>query len=75
MRTMLKEESEKNNDSQQDEDLPTYDIALGYINDTEIPVQGHGLIMLTNLVKKKDEETINNIEKVLQIFQVHLGKY
>ena len=42
--------------------------------DDEVPVKGHGLIVLTRLVKEKDEETEKNIESVIKMFQVFILK-
>lgn len=53
-----------------EESVLSFVVAVKYIEEDEIPIQGHGLIMLTKLVKLKDEETVKNIEKVLKIFQV-----
>ncbi len=74
MKLLMKEESSNTNaESEQQDNQLDFEIALGYINDPEVPVQGHGLIMLTNLVKEKDVQTINSIEKVFKIFQVYFS--
>ena len=39
----------------------------------EIPIRGHGLIALTALVVKRDEETMKNIEPVFKIFTESLN--
>ncbi|KAK2702613.1 transport and Golgi organization protein 6 homolog [Artemia franciscana] len=44
--------------------------ALEYLNDPMIPVKGHGLILLSKLVQNKDTPTIENKEKLLNIFKV-----
>ena len=49
-----------------------YEEALFNIADPLLPVQGHGLIELTRLVKDKDEVTLENIDKVRLIFQSNL---
>ena len=51
----------------------TFSSALEHLEDTEIPIRGHGLIALTSLVSKKDQETLENIEKVTEIFQNNLN--
>ena len=40
--------------------------------DDEIPIKGHGLIVLTKLVQQKEVVTEKNIETVIRIFQVFL---
>ncbi len=47
--------------------------ALNDLSDSQIPVQGHGLISLTRLIEAKDSETLSNAHQVLSIFQKHLS--
>lgn len=42
------------------------------IQDNEVPVKGHGLITLTNLITSKNEETLKHLEEVIEIFRCHL---
>lgn len=49
-----------------------YEEALFHVSDPLLPVQGHGLIMLTRLVEDKDEVTLENIDKVRLLFQSNL---
>ena len=47
----------------------TYFNVIKDIEESEIPIKGHGLISLTNLVTKKDAEVIKNFDQVIKIFQ------
>merc|ERR1712029_90513 len=49
-----------------------YEEALFHVSDPLLPVQGHGLIMLTRLVEDMDEVTMENIDKVRLLFQSNL---
>jgi len=51
----------------------TYSDCLTHLEDKEIPIRGHGLIALTALVVKRDEETMKNIEPVFKIFTESLN--
>merc|ERR1719187_177192 len=51
-----------------EEEICEFELALLDISDPMLPVRGHGIIELTKLVEKKDEETISNIGKVGKIF-------
>ena len=46
--------------------------AVDDIEDTQIPIKGHGLISLTTLVSKEDEEASKNIDAVIEIFRLNL---
>ena len=50
----------------------SYASALADANDIEIPVRGHGLIVLTRLVDQKDPETVDNIGHVIDLFKNNL---
>ena len=67
----LKLQKEKRKKKTKDCKTP-YDEALFNIGDPLIPVQGHGLIQLTRLVEEKDEETMENIDKVRLLFMSNL---
>ena len=45
----------------------TYKDCLVHLEDKEIPIRGHGLIALTALVNKRDEETMTNITDDIKI--------
>ena len=49
-----------------------FEEALFHVSDPLLPVQGHGLIMLTRLVEDRDEVTLENIDKVRLLFQSNL---
>ena len=49
-----------------------YEEALFHIGDPLLPVQGHGLIMLTRLVEDQDQDTMEHIDQVRLIFQSNL---
>ena len=53
--------------------VDNYEEALEHLKDKEIPIKGHGLIALTNLVDKKDEKTMENIDTVFEIFNSNLN--
>lgn len=55
-----------------EESTETYQDALGHLDDAEISIRGHGLIVLTNLVKKRDETTMAHVEEVFDIFSDNL---
>ena len=46
--------------------------ALDDIEDTQIPIKGHGLISLTRLVTREDKEALTNIDSVIEIFRANL---
>jgi hypothetical protein len=52
--------------------MSLYESALYDIGDPLLPVRGHGLIELCGLVEKKDKETLENMEKVGQLFSESL---
>ena len=47
--------------------------ALREVQDPLIPVRGHGVQMLSKLVRSKDPETLENISKLLEIFRHQLS--
>ena len=53
--------------------VDNYEEAIEHLKDKEIPIKGHGLIALTNLVDKKDEKTMENIDTVFEIFNSNLS--
>ncbi|XP_019850388.1 PREDICTED: transport and Golgi organization protein 6 homolog isoform X1 [Amphimedon queenslandica] len=50
-----------------------YARALKDIQDSLIPVKGHGLQQLSQLVRKKDSETLAHIDHTIELFLTHLG--
>lgn len=44
-----------------------FDQALLDLNDSLLPVKTHGLIVLSQLIKKRDRKTIENLEKLLPL--------
>merc|ERR1719361_702387 len=46
-----------------------FEKSIDEVKSCEVPVKGHGLIALTNLVITEDIDTIRNLSKVVQIFQ------
>ena len=52
--------------------MSAYESALYDIGDPLLPVRGHGLIELCGLVERKDEEALNNMEKVGEVFSQSL---
>lgn len=55
----------------QDSTTP-YQQALFHLQDPLLPVQGHGLKQLTNLIKSRDDNTLNHINKIIAIFKENL---
>ena len=49
-----------------------FQCALKEVQDILLPVRGHGVQVLSNLIRCKDPETIENISKLLTIFQEQL---
>lgn len=49
-----------------------FQCALKEVQDILLPVRGHGVQMLSKLVRSKDPETLENITKLLTIFQEQL---
>ncbi|TRY61857.1 hypothetical protein TCAL_11238 [Tigriopus californicus] len=47
--------------------------ALQSLTDPLLPIRGHGLIALTKLVNQKDEVTLKNVKKVMDIFKDNLA--
>ena len=56
----------------ENEKQETFEEALEHLEDKEIPIKGHGLIVLTNLIEKKDDTAMKNIDKVFDIFNKNL---
>ena len=54
-------------------DLSSFRVALNELTDPLIPVRGHGLIVLTQLVKSKDVETLHNAGILMQVFRENLS--
>ena len=52
------------------EKMSRYEKALEDLADPLLPVRGHALIELTNLIETKDEATLKETRKVIKIFQV-----
>lgn len=50
-----------------------YAKALKDIQDSLVPVKGHGLQELGQLVRKKDSETLAHIDHTIELFLTHLG--
>ena len=46
-----------------------FDSAMKDIKESEVPIRGHGLISLTNLVLKKDSNVMKNFDQVIEIFK------
>ena len=46
-----------------------YDNAIKDIQESEVPIKGHGLISLTNLVSKKNLNVIKNFDQIIEIFK------
>ncbi len=55
--------------TEQATELTSYQTALKQIKDPLIPVRGHALIALTQLVKSRDVETLRNAATLLQVFK------
>lgn len=68
----LKKQKELRKSKGKDSEKSKYESALFDISDPFVPVQGHGLISLAKLVEEKDEETLNNLDKVRLLFQSNL---
>jgi len=59
--------------SKPDSEVDTpFQCALKEVQDILLPVRGHGVQMLSKLVHSKDPETIDNVPKLLMIFQQQL---
>ena len=56
-------------DKSQKKNTNTYASAIRDIEDSEIPIKGHGLISLTNLVTQNEAEVIKNFDQIIRIFQ------
>ena len=69
------EEIKKINKDAREEQInkETYKDCLAHLEDKEIPIRGHGLIALTALITKRDEETMTHIEDVFKIFTDNLS--
>ena len=50
-----------------------YTQALKDIQDSLVPVKGHGLQQLGQLVRKKDSETLAHIDQITELFMTHMG--
>merc|ERR1719187_1216966 len=59
---------DENDATKEANEMSEYRLALFDLGDPLLPVRGHGIIELTRLVEKKDEETITNVGKVGKIF-------
>ncbi|XP_063951543.1 transport and Golgi organization protein 6 homolog [Lytechinus pictus] len=71
----IHQQDRKDEDSVQQE-KPTseaFDEAIRDLTDPLLPVRGHGLIMLTRLLKEKDPRAIAESETLLAIFEEHLS--
>jgi len=49
-----------------------YEAALFDVSDPLVPVQGHGLITLTQLLEDNDKETLENLDTIRILFQSNL---
>ena len=49
-----------------------FQCALKEVQDVFLPVRGHGVQMLSKLVRSKDPETLENVSKLVTIFQEQL---
>lgn len=59
--------------SKPDSDVNTpFQCALKEVQDILLPVRGHGVQKLSKLVRSKDQETLDNVSKLLTIFQEQL---
>ena len=66
--------SSEKNDSDPEADSGTpFQCALKEVQDPLIPVRGHGVQMLSKLIRSKDPETLENISKLLEIFRHQLS--
>merc|ERR1719383_448323 len=68
----LKEEENELKIMEDKSGMTLYQSALYDIDDPLVPVRGHGIIGLTRLIEDKDPETLENIEKTLEIFKSNL---
>jgi len=59
---------DENDATKETNEMSEYQLALFDLGDPLLPVRGHGIIELTRLVEKNDEETITNVGKVGKIF-------
>eukprot|EP00088_Acartia_fossae_P066531 TRINITY_DN8255_c0_g1_i2.p1 TRINITY_DN8255_c0_g1~~TRINITY_DN8255_c0_g1_i2.p1 ORF type:complete len:1085 (-),score=304.99 TRINITY_DN8255_c0_g1_i2:578-3832(-) len=64
----LKEEEPEMKILEDKEGMSPYEAALYDVKDPLLPVRGHGIIELTKLIDAKDEETLEHIGSVFQIF-------
>ena len=56
----------------QDSKLSPFQEAVSQLQDQQIPVQGHALILLTHLLRAKDQETLHNSETLFSLFKQYL---
>jgi len=66
----------KNNNSNSNPEIDSgspFQCALKEVQDPLIPVRGHGIQMLSKLVRSKDPETLENISKLQEIFHHQLN--
>ena len=74
MQGKMEEIKQLNKDARQEQiNKETYKDCLVHLEDKEIPIRGHGLIALTALVTKRDEETMSHVEEVFKIFTDNLS--
>jgi len=64
----LKEEEPEIKILEDKEGMSAYEAALYDVKDPLLPVRGHGIIELNKLVENKDEETLEHISSVFQLF-------
>jgi len=68
----LKKQKELRKNKSKEAAMSKYEAALYDVSDPLLPVQGHGLISLARLVEEKDQETLDNLDKVRLLFQSNL---
>lgn len=64
--------SETHTGNHKQDSTTSYQQALFHLQDPLLPVQGHGLKQLTNLIKSRDDNTLNHINKIIAIFKENL---
>ena len=67
------EKIDNSNPSSKADSGTPFQCALREVQDPLIPVRGHGVQMLSKLVRSKDPETLENISKLLEIFRHQLN--
>jgi hypothetical protein len=69
--TLLNNEREYSSEKSHDEKTE-FDKALEDVYDPLLPVRGHGLLVLSKLVEKKDKQAVERKQYLLNLFQVYM---